>query len=161
MEIIFDDHHKIVHGDRNKLSPYSYCYDYNLKLSQLAVCITGTPAYILDKLKKMVSELEEMGKPLQGQIVTREGFSSEVITPVWNIVPKQEDDGIEKKKSSIHRVTIEAVPEFDIPEAGPVTIIEDAITEDMNTAAFVGMAISAEIDVVDAVIIEDNPPFAG
>jgi hypothetical protein len=91
MEIIFDDHHKIAHGDRTKLSPYSYCVDYNLKLSQLVVCITGTPAYILDKLKKMVAELEEGGKPLQGQIVTREGFSAEVITPVWNVVPKEEE----------------------------------------------------------------------
>jgi hypothetical protein len=147
MEIIFDDHHKVAQGDRTKLSPYSYCYDYNLKLSQLAVCITGTPEYILDKLKKMVSEIEERGKPLQGQIVTREGFSSEVITPVWNIVPKQEDDGAEVKKS--RTINIEVARVFDIPEAGSVAIIEDAITEDINTA----------IDVEDT--ITENPPYAG
>ena len=147
MEIIFDDHHKVAQGDRTKLSPYSYCYDYNLKLSQLAVCITGTPEYILDKLKKMVSEIEERGKPLQGQIVTREGFSSEVITPVWNIVPKQEQtvDGAKK----LDRVTIDVVQAFDIPEAGPVAIIEDAVTEDMNTA----------VDVENT--ITENPPYAG
>ena len=139
MEIIFDDHHKVAQGDRSKLSPYSYCFDYNLKLSQLAVCITGTPAYILDKLKKMVAELEEGGKPLQGQIVTREGFSAEVITPVWNVVPKEEEPVDEVKKSSIGRVTV---------------TVEDAITEDMP-AAFVGMAVSAEqIGIEDATISE-------
>jgi hypothetical protein len=143
MEIIFDDHHKVAQGDRTKLSPYSYCYDYNLKLSQLAVCITGTPEYILDKLKKMVSEIEERGKPLQGQIVTREGFSSEVITPVWNIVPKQKDDVVKK---SI--VNVEVVPEFDIP-IGRITRIRDTAIQDINAA----------VDVEDT--IRENPPYAG
>lgn len=101
MEIIFDDHHNIVKDDTSRLSPYSYCYDRNLPLSQLAVCITGTPEYILDKLKKMVSELENNGKPLQGQIVTREGFCSEVITPTWNITPEKEEEEIKAKNTSI------------------------------------------------------------
>jgi hypothetical protein len=107
------------------------------------VCITGTPEYILDKLKKMVSEIEERGKPLQGQIVTREGFSSEVITPVWNIVPKQKDDVVKK---SI--VNVEVVPEFDIP-IGRITRIRDTAIQDINAA----------VDVEDT--IRENPPYAG
>ena len=85
MVVEFNRAHEVAHGDYDAASPYSNLWRKNLVFSQLAVCITGTPEYILEKLKKMVSEMEgEDGKPTQGQLVTNNCFTIEVITPVWD-----------------------------------------------------------------------------
>ena len=86
MRINFNKSHLVAFGKsfENYASPYSHIWNRKTDFSQLAVCITGTPEYILEKLKKMVSEMEgEVGKPIQGQSVTNSGNTAEVITPVW------------------------------------------------------------------------------
>lgn len=86
MEVKFNDNHLIAYGEQNsgKASPYAYAYDRRKKLSQVAICITGSPEYILEKLKKMVVEMEgDAKKPVQGVMVHHTGSMCEVQTPVW------------------------------------------------------------------------------
>ena len=141
MEIQFDNHHLVATGNSSHLSPYSYAHDRNMKLSQLAVCVTGTPEYILDKLKKMVSELEELGKPLQGQIVTREGFFSEVITPAWHITPEKTDEIIAKKTNRSRR------EQGDVLDASLPSVDEPMSTTRLIVPAITDVVLDIEVDM--------------
>jgi len=86
MEVKFDNSHLAAYGkkyDRFK-SPYAY-YHRNATLSQIQVCITGKPEYILEKLKKMVNEMEaDLKRPAQGTTVGQNGDITEVLVPVWD-----------------------------------------------------------------------------
>ena len=84
-KVKFNEAHCVPHGyyeyANSLVNPYKRIKVFN----QLIVCISGSHEYILEKLKKIVSEMEsEGGKPVQGQIVTDTGNTIEVITPVWN-----------------------------------------------------------------------------
>jgi len=56
----------------------------NPRDSQLALCLTGSPSFILDKLKEITEQIENGPdkKPAQGQIVGSYG-STHVVTPIW------------------------------------------------------------------------------
>lgn len=113
MEIEFDNHHNIANGDKTNLSPYCYSIPNHYKFSQLALCITGSPEFIKEKLQKIISEIESNGKPIQGQIIHKEGHLAEVITPVWNNIF---DDGKKEEKELVKEVgTQEDIPQEDIP----------------------------------------------
>ena len=86
MRVNFDNAHLLAYGRQyeNFASPYAYSWKKTPVFSQLVACISGTPEYILEKLKKMVSEMEgEVGKPIQGTMVTNSGNTTEIITPIW------------------------------------------------------------------------------
>ena len=86
MRIKFNNHHLVAFGKQYSEfeSQYAHSWKRTAVFSQLAVCISGTPEYILEKLKKMVSEMEgEAGKPIQGTMITNVGNIAEIITPIW------------------------------------------------------------------------------
>ena len=86
MRIKFNNHHLVAYGKQYSEfeSQYAHSWKRTAVFSQLAVCISGTPEYILEKLKKMVSEMEgEAGKPIQGTMITNVGNIAEIITPIW------------------------------------------------------------------------------
>lgn len=98
MKVEFDNSHLAIYGEKfaEKFAS-SYAYYLNsdntmqeLNMSQVQICVTGTPEFILKKLEKVISEMkngvdnENFNKPSQGVIVHNKGYVSEVITPVWN-----------------------------------------------------------------------------
>lgn len=94
MKVEFDNTHLVAYGKdfENCANQYSYGFiREEHPLSQLQICLTGDPKFILDKLKKVIIEMEhdlkegqEPNKPSQGVIVHHKAYVSEVITPVWN-----------------------------------------------------------------------------
>ena len=118
MNIEFSDQHKIAYDpkDPSVLSSFAYAYNNRTKVfSQLSVCITGTPEFIKNKLRKMLAEMEaEAGKPAQGQVITTTGDLCEVITNVWNGIMVNSDN-IDKCGD---KVEVEA--ELAVPAANDV-----------------------------------------
>ncbi len=62
-----------------------FCSDHDdPQDSQLIVCLTGTPASIKDRLRRIIEEIDSSyGKPSQIQILSGDG-RAEIITPIWN-----------------------------------------------------------------------------
>jgi hypothetical protein len=92
MKAEFSNAHLVAYGEnfQNNYSP-AHAYYINMNpFSQIQICITGDPQYILDKLKKITDEMEfkikngEPNKPNEGMLVTTNGYISEVMIPVWN-----------------------------------------------------------------------------
>ena len=81
MKIQFSRDHNSAHT-RSNSNPYT---NHRYLNSQLAVCISGTPELIIQKLRKIADEIEkgEDRKPIQG-IVVSERCLSEVLTPIWD-----------------------------------------------------------------------------
>lgn len=94
MKVEFDNTHLVAYGKEFHKCANEFSYGFIPKvhlLSQLQICLTGDPKFILDKLKKVIIEMEhdlkegqEPNKPSQGVIVHNTAYVSEVITPVWN-----------------------------------------------------------------------------
>ena len=98
MKVNFDNTHLVGYGKEYEFYANSYAYGYvydKHPMSQIQICITGDPKFILDKLKKVISEMEHQmlldkegneipNKPSQGIIVHNNAYVSEIITPVWN-----------------------------------------------------------------------------
>jgi len=93
MKAEFNNGHLVAYGEKfyKYTPPHAYyCDPGRYPLSQIQVCITGDPKYILDKLKKITDEMEfeikngELNKPNEGILAATEGYTSEVIVPVWN-----------------------------------------------------------------------------
>ena len=64
---------------------FKFCSDHdNPTDSQVIICLTGTAAYIREKLDRLSDEANnpKYGKPIQGQSLWAEG-KAEVHTPVW------------------------------------------------------------------------------
>lgn len=128
MVVEFSDQHKIAFDpkDGSVLSPYAYGYHNRTKIfSQLSVCITGTPEFIKNKLKKMLSEMEgEAAKPAQGQLVTTSGDICEVITNVWEGVklniPKEEVKPVLDQVVIAGAVPVQPAVQTDTDTFGPV-----------------------------------------
>jgi hypothetical protein len=89
MKVEFDNTHLIAYGEEFEGNKNSYAYYFDPSkhpMSQVQICLTGEPQFILDKLKKIVVEMEfegKINKPTQGVIIHNNGYVSEVITPVW------------------------------------------------------------------------------
>jgi len=92
MKVEFDNTHLIAYGEEFKGNKNSYSYYYDPSkhpMSQIQICLTGEPQFILNKLKKIVTEMEfeaqgnKLNKPSQGVIIDNNGCVAEVITPVW------------------------------------------------------------------------------
>ena len=143
MIVKFDKAHLFAHGKKYEdfASPYAYAWKKTPVFSQLAVCITGPPEYILEKLKKMVSEMESEGKPLQGTMVTNSGNTTEIITPIWagEILKTPEDLNLPDPPPSDNNDEVfaptlgtEVVVEMPRQNVGRLTRVPTEVTIDEN-----------------------------
>jgi hypothetical protein len=95
MKVEFDKAHLVAYGKEFENDNQHDCafrrwddVDNPLNLSQLQICLTGSPEFILQKLQKIVSEMqhnadENLNKPKEGSIVTRDFYVADIIVPVW------------------------------------------------------------------------------
>lgn len=95
MKVEFDKAHLVAYGKEFENEAHSCAYrrwdddeSKPLKLSQLQVCLTGSPEFILQKLQKIISEMQYnsengLNKPKEGSIVTKDFHVADIIVPVW------------------------------------------------------------------------------
>jgi len=93
MKVEFDNAHLVAYGKEfiNNCPSVAYNCNSNIfPLSQIQICITGDANFILNKLKKIIDEMEfeikygELNKPNEGILAINKGYFSEVIVPVWD-----------------------------------------------------------------------------
>ena len=96
MKVEFDKSHLVAYGKEFEDNAHGCAFRrFNedeskpLNLSQLQVCLTGSPEFILQKLQKIISEMqynsaESLNKPKEGSFITKNFYVADIIVPVWH-----------------------------------------------------------------------------
>lgn len=113
MKALFNTVHEIVNNSR---------YTQSL----VFIALSGSKENMVEKLKKIISEIEdtELGKPIQGVIHSSGSNIAEVQTPIWNGVrDKYTFSTVEFSKDYLNQTAPLAPIAAEIP---PITMVANA-----------------------------------